>query len=111
MAISESRPLPSRHLRVAPSPPITQKFDVQFGVQKGGTPSNDVQFGKNGRKSAAATFNPRFPRETRLAIPPGFRPQAAGSRAGVAELVDAPVLGTDGASRGGSSPSARTNPP
>ena len=31
-----------------------------------------------------------------------------GSLAGVAELVDALVLGTSGESRGGSSPSART---
>ena len=36
--------------------------------------------------------------------PEGLAPRTAG----VAELVDAPVLGTDGASHGGSSPSART---
>ncbi len=34
----------------------------------------------------------------------------AESRAGVAELVDALDLGSSGESRGGSSPSARTNP-
>ena len=36
------------------------------------------------------------------------RPEGGGERAGVAELVDALDLGSSGASRGGSSPSART---
>ena len=41
---------------------------------------------------------------------PCFRYMPSFGQAGVAELVDALVLGTSDESRGGSSPSARTNP-
>ena len=76
-------------LEVAGSKPVTRPITLDSGKQG---------FGLGGADQLSALW----------CVTAGREQPTNGEHAGVAELVDALVLGTSGESRGGSSPSART---